>query len=254
VPAAILPGELQRCLSIICQYVENPIDLEGKNAADMFTRKTRRRRRARSPYAELEGDEPERNARKEKKRKEELKYKSAALIQDSDEEYGDWEKFFEKEAALRLKAAAASVEGLIGTMKATGTKKRRKARAESGDGIGSKKRKDGNMYTASRRRREANDADTGSDEGLTGGPDRPADSDGNSSTGEEVRPAPKSLPRPRPRFKGRASRSLTSSSPSTKGDDGITPSYNALDQSEGEEIRLAGPKKNGRILISDDEE
>jgi len=60
---------------------------------------------------------------------------SAQFIEDSDEEYGrDIEGFFEREAALRERTALAAVDSLshIGTMRPTGTKKRRRAQPSLG--------------------------------------------------------------------------------------------------------------------------
>jgi replication fork protection complex subunit Tof1/Swi1 len=117
--------------------LEKPIDLQGKKATQMLSKKGRRRR-VRAGDSEPEGayedddDEPRRKKTKEKKQKEQEQYKSAQFIEDSDEEYGNIEEFLELEKQRREKAAVA------GNMKATGTKKRRK----SGEG-GVKKRRKG---------------------------------------------------------------------------------------------------------------
>ena len=129
VPASIALSVLVDRLNTVDQFLKNPIDLEGKKASEMLSKKTRRRRKRRSPSlgsdVELPDDEPRR--RKEKKKKEEKKYKSAQFIEDSDEEYGDMEAFLEREKVLREKTARAAAEcGKIATMRATGTKKRRK--------------------------------------------------------------------------------------------------------------------------------
>jgi len=61
--------------------------------------------------------------------------KSAQFIEDSDEEYGrDIDDFFAREAELRQRTALAAVESTlnIGTMRPTGTKKRRRAQAPPG--------------------------------------------------------------------------------------------------------------------------
>ncbi|KAG6380363.1 timeless protein-domain-containing protein [Boletus reticuloceps] len=130
VPASIAPSVLRERLHVVDQFLKNPIDLEGKKASEMLSKKTRRRHRRRSPSlgsdVELPDDEPRRR-KKEKKRKEEKTYKSAQFIGESDEEYGDMEAFLEREKALREKTARAAAEsGKIATMRATGTKKRRK--------------------------------------------------------------------------------------------------------------------------------
>ena len=134
VPSGIAISELQRIHNVIKQFLEVPIDLDGKKASQLLGKKRRRRRR-RSPSpdfdddAVLSGDEPGRK-KKEKKKKEKEKYKSAQFIEDSDEEYGGMDAFLENEKIQRekaeLAAAAASAGARPPTMKATGTKKRRR--------------------------------------------------------------------------------------------------------------------------------
>ncbi|KAG6918286.1 hypothetical protein DXG01_015378 [Tephrocybe rancida] len=135
VPAGIAPSDLRSTLTVIDQFLANPIDLGGKKASELFGKQRRRRRRRRSPSPEsgddavLDDDEPRRRKKKEKKTKEKEQYKSAQFIEDSDEEYGDIEAFLEKEKAMREKAqeAAAASSGLrTGNMKSQGTKKRRR--------------------------------------------------------------------------------------------------------------------------------
>ena len=79
IPAAILVEELQRTLNVINQFLHTPIDLEGKKASQLFSKKRRRRRR-RSPSPESDADgtsgEVMRKNRKEKKKKEKETYKS----------------------------------------------------------------------------------------------------------------------------------------------------------------------------------
>ncbi|KAI6107784.1 timeless protein-domain-containing protein [Pisolithus croceorrhizus] len=112
VPAKIAPSMLQ-----------NGHDVGGVGAADSPTPNT---------DVELPDDEPRR--RKAKKKREEKTYKSAQFIEDSDEECGDMEAFLEREKTLRERTAKAAEEsGRIATMRATGTKKRRKkAKDDSG--------------------------------------------------------------------------------------------------------------------------
>ena len=45
IPASIRPSELQDCLTVINQFLENPLDLGGKKATQMLSRKARRRKR-----------------------------------------------------------------------------------------------------------------------------------------------------------------------------------------------------------------
>ena len=134
VPSGTAISELQRIRSVIKQFLEEPIDLEGKKASQLLSKKRRRRRR-RSPSvseddAVLSGDEPRRK-KKEKNKKEKEQYKSAQFIEDSDEEYGGMDTFLEKEKAQREKTSLAAVNstgGRLPTMKATGTKKRPRPR------------------------------------------------------------------------------------------------------------------------------
>jgi len=129
---------------VINQFLQTPLDLGGKKAKELLSKKARRRRRARrSPStsdSDTDKDEPVQKKKREKKQKEKETYKSAQFIEDSDEEYGDMDAFLEKEKQLREKtsAKAAAEGGAIGTMKATGTKKRRKkmARGETRSGRG----------------------------------------------------------------------------------------------------------------------
>jgi replication fork protection complex subunit Tof1/Swi1 len=141
IPAAILVEELQRTLSVINQFLQAPINLDGKQASQLLSKKRRRRRR-RSPSSGSEDDasspdEPRRK-RKEKKKKEKEVYKSAQFIEDSDVEYGDMQAFLEKEKAAReraILAAEAAGTGRPATMKPTGTKKRRRNAAKGSSKI-----------------------------------------------------------------------------------------------------------------------
>ena len=132
----MLPADLQSYLNVINQFLENPIDLEGKKASQLLSKKRRRRRRRPSPSpdpdaSESEGEEPRK--RKEKKKKEKQQYKSAQFIEDSDAEMEDMETFLEKEKALRERTALlAASTGHVATMRPTGTKKRRKRAEEDG--------------------------------------------------------------------------------------------------------------------------
>jgi replication fork protection complex subunit Tof1/Swi1 len=151
VPSGIAISELERIQRVIKQFLEVPIDLEGKKASQLLSKKRRRRRR-RSPSpasddeAVLSGDEPRRK-KKEKKKKEKEQYKSAQFIEDIDEEYGNMDVFLEKEKAQREKtslAAAASAGSRPPTMKATGTKftKKRRKKADRKKPPKSKKTKE----------------------------------------------------------------------------------------------------------------
>jgi replication fork protection complex subunit Tof1/Swi1 len=147
IPAGIEPPDLQRSLTVIEQFETTPLDLEGKRAAQLLRKKrqTRRRRRRRRTTAsgsegeakeddDSDDDDDVRKRKVARKAREQEKYMSAQFIEDSDEEYGrDIDGFFAREAALRERTALAAIDSLshIGTMRPTGTKKRRRAQQPS---------------------------------------------------------------------------------------------------------------------------
>lgn len=137
IPAAVLVSDLQQSLNVIEQFQKSPLDLGGKRPSELLRKKTRRRtrRRARSGSdaedsdGDGDDDEPRVKKRKERKKKETQVYKSAQFVQDSDEEFDrNIDVFFEKERQLRERAALAAANHAlgIGTMKKTGSKKRRR--------------------------------------------------------------------------------------------------------------------------------
>jgi replication fork protection complex subunit Tof1/Swi1 len=246
---------LRSVLAVIDQFLATPYDFDGKKASALV-RKSRRRRRRRSPSVDAEKssdeDEPMRE-KKQKKKKEKEIYKSAVLIEDSDEEYGDIEAFLEKEKQLRERMARAATEGGIGTMKPTGTKKRRK-RTETGVG---KKRK-GNDKSAL--------ATDGNDDGVNQSDQSGGDvfSSRNSSQGAPSPSRPR--PRPQPRMKPPA---LVTASTESVDDASSTDdrSPNKVDLSPVDvELVASSPKsiievgtigkarRKRRLVISDDEE
>ncbi|GJJ14718.1 hypothetical protein Clacol_008985 [Clathrus columnatus] len=204
VPAALLPSDLSDSLSVINQFLENPIDLNGKKSSQFLSKKTRRRRR-RAPSEEpqsLSEEDPEQPAlKKTRRKKEQAQYKSAQFIEDSDAELGDDEEFFKKEAALRERAALSAADEIHAGMKPSGTKKR-KSTARSGD-------------KGKKRRKNSTGEETRS-EGLGRMKDS-SESDGSeSSETEEIielgrsdkfsaeltsRPRPKPRPRARPSYR-----------------------------------------------------
>jgi replication fork protection complex subunit Tof1/Swi1 len=123
----LLPGDLQNTLGVIRQYLSSPIDLDGKKASTFLRAKTKRRRRSPSPGTDTEDSESSNGRfKREKRKKEKEVYKSAAIIMDSDDEYGDMDAFLEKERILRERTERFTSEsGSLATMKATGTKKRK---------------------------------------------------------------------------------------------------------------------------------
>ncbi|KAH9947733.1 timeless protein-domain-containing protein [Amylocystis lapponica] len=206
IPASILPSDLQSSLNVINQFIETPLDLEGKKASQMLQKKRRRRRRRRrapsedSEASEKEEDEEPKNKKKrEKKEKEKQQYKSAQFIEDSDAEYGDMGAFLEKEKALRQRmAVAAAATGQVATMKPTGTKKRRRKAEDKG--ADKKRRKGGGK--ARPKAAAAKDSDkSGSDDSdlnIFGSP-KASTSTARASPGDLEIPTARPRPRPRPR-------------------------------------------------------
>lgn len=136
VPSTVIPEELQRSLSVIDGFLANPIDLDGKSAADELNKKAKSRKRTRPPVNEggddddLDGAERNLTKRKEKKQREDKLYKSHEMIEDSD--FDDPEKdveFYKKEKALRERAVTAADTGKPSLMLSTGTKKRKKSQS-----------------------------------------------------------------------------------------------------------------------------
>lgn len=212
VPAAILPDDLQRSLDVIEQYIKEPLDLEGKKALDLITkrrkaktsRKTRRSRRGAEEGSDGEvgvlpsdvddsnSDEPRARAKRKKKEKERMIYKSAEMILDSDAELEDDEAFFAKEREMRRKTEAAAGEAVPSNMASTGTKKRKK------------KAKDG----PAKKFKTFIDPETGAAEAEVEGGDEepPMDSDADDT------PPAKRATRPRPGAKARTSATASVSS------------------------------------------
>ncbi|KAI0293651.1 timeless protein-domain-containing protein [Multifurca ochricompacta] len=162
IPAGIPLSDLQRSLAVIEQFEQSPLDLGGKRASQLLSKKRGRGQRKRrlgstSGSSDQEGEagnnkgksnsdeEDEENApRKARKEREQKAYKSAQFIEDSDEEYEqDIDEFFAREAELRERTALAAVDSAlnndgnnnnkIGNMRTTGTKKRRRATQQTDD-------------------------------------------------------------------------------------------------------------------------
>lgn len=286
----MLPTQLQRNLNIINQYLETPIDLEGKKPAELMKRKSRRRTRRKreaTPDPDASDDELQRKKR-EKRRKEKQVYKSADFIVDSDAEMGDMDEFLAKERALRLKISArAAATGQSGTMRAHGTKKRRR---KGKDDKGGKKRRKRNAQQG-----EDGDADAEKVSDASGGEERAKDKGGDSASDsddsdfnvfgspkraraeatpdtsppaneeEEELPKPKPRPRPRPRARaqvsGASSPVAETSSPAGGGTANPvvrprSPSHVLSDDEAppGATLRAGGGKKTARLVFSDDEE
>ncbi|KAI0634374.1 timeless-domain-containing protein [Trametes polyzona] len=229
IPSVVLPSDMQNTLNVINQFLETPLDLQGKSASELLTKKRRRRTRLRRSPTPASGaedgdsDAPRRaKKRRERKKKEAQQYKSAQFIEDSDAEYGDMDAFLERERALREKTAAlAAATGQVATMRARGTKKRRR-KGKGEDGAAGKKRRrrggqdgeedgEGRGSDAGEEDGEKAQQDDGasSDESefdIFGSPKRglspePTPDTSPPTADAEARPKPKPRPRPRPRVK-----------------------------------------------------
>lgn len=228
VPAKLMPFDMQSQLNVINQFLESPIDLQGKKPSELLKKKPRKRR----PRRVDEDGEP--LAKKERKKKEEQKYKSATMIEDSDADEDEWAAFFEREKKLAEKTALASaVSGTSGTVRPTGTKKRRR------NGEKKRRKRGGNIASES----EAEKSGSGSGE-------EPSVMQTLQQDGE---PAPPNEPsseepvrrRPRPRKRLRASSPPQSSSPPLEPT--LLPN---LEDGNQEHIT---PTRN-RLVVSDDED
>jgi replication fork protection complex subunit Tof1/Swi1 len=246
VPAAIVPKELQSTLAVVRQYLAHPFQLDGKKASSLLgkTTKRRRRRRARSSPSPSDADDDDKpKAKKEKRKKEKEVYKSAAMIVDSDEEYGDIEAFLEKEKALRERTERITAEGgRLPTMKTAGTKRRRrgadlaavKKRWKGGKG-------NGDAVDSAGESAPSSDADE---------PDVRRGSSSNVSNSDPPEPEskPKVRAQPKPRF--RAS-SFVEKMPPAKVSDRDVLEVNITSDDEVLPPRREAKKK--RIVISDDD-
>ena len=245
-------------MDTINQFLNSPFDTDGKKASEFLSKKNRRRRRRRSPSPDSEGDAEEkpRKTKKDKRRKEKEQYKSKATIEDSDEEYGDLEAFLEKEKALREKTAKAAEGGRIGTMKATGTKKRRRKGADKAGRKKKRKAKDEGEDEGDVDEMEMDKVlqSDESDVEIVGSSKKSSATSDIHSVNKPQNPKAKSRPRPRPRFKSISSRgsSLSSGKASPKPEDsGVE--MDDISDANGSSRRLA-PRRKGRLVISDDDE
>ena len=271
IPAAILPTDLQSSLNIINQYLEKPIELDGKKASEMLKKKVKRRRRREvdEQSSASDGEQPEKVKKKrEKKQKEKQVYKSAQFIEDSDGDLDNDKAFWAREKALRERTALLAAEGQNATMRSSGTKKRRK-NSNLGD---------------ARKRRKGRDSDLGVNEDNPVNEQEKIESSGSdtdNSVGDKSRTSRKSSetplttpqsepdapnarristlkrkPRPKPAYKG-APGSLTEQS-------GDTPVVGASSDNEGIVWDAPSPsdnvfqpaRKKGavRMVISDEDE
>ncbi len=101
VPRSVMPESLEASARIIEQFLREPFDLDGEDAADMLRRKRKKPvRRRRSPSVASDGEV---RSNRPGKQAEVQQYKSAAFIEDSDEDEERDRAFFAKEAERRAR-------------------------------------------------------------------------------------------------------------------------------------------------------
>lgn len=238
VPATLMPFDMQSQLNVIDQFLESPIDLEGKKASELLKKKPRKRRTKRVELDE-NGDPV---AKKERKKKEEQKYKSATMIEDSDADEDEWAAFFEREKKLAERTALASVvSGTSGTMRATGTKKRRRNEGKKRR----KKRRDGDT---SESEAEKNGSGTDEEPSTTRTPQQ----DSGSPPPKGPTPEEPPRPRPRPRKRLRAYSPPQSSSPPLEPIP--LPDLEDIGSGNQEPTPLTAKPGRNRLIISDGED
>lgn len=241
-------------MTVINQFLENPLDLGDKKAEQLLQKKRRRRRRRREPSPMDDGTIPfdEQKKKKEKKQKEIKIYKSAQFIVDSDDDAEAMEAFFAKEKALRERTALAALASGKdnATMKPTGTKKRRKRNAEDG---GKRKRKKESVKDVEEHALSRDPSPVVED----------ADSDENpfdpfASPKGPTENIPRVRPRPRPRRIAKATpKTLT---PEPHGSSGSPPKPPDQDDSIHKDTEGSPPASNSKptrrkvVVISDDDE
>jgi replication fork protection complex subunit Tof1/Swi1 len=98
VPRGVLPDSLEASTRVIEQFLRDPFDLDGENAQDMLRKKRKQAsRRRRSPDLDEDGA----IVRRQPKQTEVQHFKSAAFIEDSDDDEEADRIFFAREAQKR---------------------------------------------------------------------------------------------------------------------------------------------------------
>ncbi|KAJ9100538.1 hypothetical protein QFC21_003581 [Naganishia friedmannii] len=106
-PKTVNPEDINATIRVMRDFLTNPIDLEGKTAAELLRKKRRKainRKKRSTAVVDSEFDEVmvERPTKRVKKRAAELQqFKSAAYIEDSDDAAEADEGFYERELELR---------------------------------------------------------------------------------------------------------------------------------------------------------
>lgn len=121
-PVTVMPDSIKASIGALNQYLLSPPSLD-KDPKTLV--RAVRRRRAKSPEYNSDGEVIAPVRKRRQPRTEELQvYKSAAYIDDSDDDEGD-AAFFAREAMLRAEMSAMA-EASGSAMRRTGTKKRKR--------------------------------------------------------------------------------------------------------------------------------
>ncbi|SGZ16990.1 BQ5605_C020g09086 [Microbotryum silenes-dioicae] len=118
IPLSLMPATLDGYVQTIENFLLDPVDPNGKTAADYLRKKRkpvkRRTRREGTPEYDEEGNLIEVvkkvTKRVKKGREDMVAYKSAQFIEDSDDDELEDQRFFAREAELRAKLAAGEIE------------------------------------------------------------------------------------------------------------------------------------------------
>ncbi|KAI4520868.1 timeless-domain-containing protein [Schizophyllum commune Loenen D] len=231
-------------------------DYQGGEGGGNGEKKIRRKRKNRNKGKTKEDEDVDKSERRERKRAEKRKreqeqYKSAQFIEDSDLEDGALEAFLEHEKELRKRTEARAVNSNlgIGTMRATGTKKRRR-RGEKGERATKKRKGSAEAEVV------AIDADEPATVDVSDDSDKSDDNQSDAEDDLEETPAPAPPPRPRPKPRPKPARKATTP-PLTHGagSDIAVATNNAAEASgsESDTVIKRAPRRT-QAIVSDDED
>ncbi|KAK4058290.1 Topoisomerase 1-associated factor 1 [Microbotryomycetes sp. JL221] len=159
IPVTLMPKTLDGDIKMIENFQLDPINPQGKTAADLLRKKrktpVRRSRRGHGRHEnesspELDDNGNEQNSLKEKKKKkskqleQQMVFKSAQFIEDSDDDEEADARFFAMEAELRAKMAAGSIgTQMSSTQTARDKKKQNKADRKKSKTLSTNKERNG---------------------------------------------------------------------------------------------------------------
>ncbi|KAJ7038064.1 timeless protein-domain-containing protein [Mycena alexandri] len=292
VGADVPPADLQRTLKVIEQFVETPINLEGKKAGDLLT-KTTKRRRARSPSSdedgshaggsdgsdgeasasggEAEGEDPEARAERKRQKKEEREQKRKEKSEKKARERAQAKAKVKAKQQQEYKSAQfiEDSDEEYGDIDAFLEKeKEMRDRAEKTAGetgkaammlpTGTKKRKKKDAPAGQKRKKKRRGG-----EPAAGGGDEEGDVDADVFGSRPVEesaptPPPRARPKPKPRYKPKNAEVGTSSpeTPRSSEMDEDLPDASQADAENSDEEMMGSlnRRRKNRLVISDDED